>query len=169
MRILLFPATICLSCLLFQGLALSAEFKSLFGGKTLNGWTPVPNESASDWSVADGVIRGIGTQKKQVFLVYEDHHIKDFELKFNYRIHGEGNTGVELRSIPDATGNRPFEAYHADIGERILGAWDFHFATRKDCNPAIGQTGLLNSKSATFLPGQSRFDCHPEFRIIPSH
>ena len=49
----------------------------------------------------------------------------------------DGNTGVEVHARVDRTGKRPFESYHADlghvgIGDNILGAWDFHFATRRE-------------------------------------
>ena len=112
-------------------------FESIFNGKTLEGWEAVPKETAGDWSVENQTIKGIGTHKRQAFLVYKDHGIKDFELKFSYRLHGKGNTGVDLRTRPDKTGKRIFEAYHADIGhpgigDHILGVWDFHFATRKE-------------------------------------
>ncbi len=71
-------------------------------------------------------------------LVYSaDEDLSDFELRFSYRMLTDGNTGVELRARADPTGKRPFEGYHADlghvgIGPQILGAWDFHFATRTE-------------------------------------
>lgn len=112
-------------------------FESIFDGRTLSGWTAAPETSANDWSVEKGVILGNSTQKQQVFLVYDDHDLRDFELKFSYRLNGKGNTGVDIRIRQDHTGKRLFEAYHADIGHpgigsHILGAWDFHFATRKE-------------------------------------
>ena len=114
-----------------------ATFESIFDGQSLNGWSAVPVESASDWSVQNNTLLGIGTHKKQVFLVYDDRSIKDFELKFRYRLNGEGNTGVDIRLRDDKTGKRLLEAYHADIGHpgigpHILGAWDFHFGTRTE-------------------------------------
>lgn len=97
----------------------------------------MPKESASDWSVQDGVIVGRGSAHRQSFLVWKDAEIASFELELSYRLPGKGNTGVEIRSQPDHSGKRAFEAYHADIGHvgigaDIVGAWDFHFATRKE-------------------------------------
>ena len=116
-------------------------FVSLFDGKTLAGWGAVPKASASDWTVRDGVIVGRGSAKRLSYLVWKDKDLTDFELRLRYRLPGKGNTGVEIRSRPDLTGKRPFEGYHADlghvgIGPHILGAWDFHFAKRKEypCN-----------------------------------
>ena len=112
-------------------------FISLFDGKTLSGWNAVPKESASDWSVSNGAIVGFGSEDRLSYLVFQDKNLADFELKLSYRMATDGNTGVEIRSRVDLTGKRPFEGYHADlghvgIGAHILGAWDFHFAKRKE-------------------------------------
>ncbi len=114
---------------------------AIFDGKTLDGWHADPKECASDWTVRDGAIVGTGSADRLAYLVWKDEHLTDFELELQYRLPGKGNTGVEIRSQPDLTGKRPFEGYHADlghvgIGPHILGAWDFHFARRKEypCN-----------------------------------
>ncbi len=112
-------------------------FASIFDGKSLDGWRAVPAESAADWSVRDGVIVGAGSADRLSYLVWREEELADFELKLSYRLRTKGNTGIEIRSRVDATGKRPFEGYHADIGHvgigpHILGAWDFHFAKRKE-------------------------------------
>ncbi|MGF1582585.1 MAG: family 16 glycoside hydrolase [Gemmataceae bacterium] len=112
-------------------------FTSMFDGKTLNGWHSVPKKNAGDWSVRDGVIVGEGSANRLVYLVWKEQKLRDFELKLRYRLPGKGNTGIEIRSRPDKTGRRPFVGYHADlghvgIGDHILGAWDFHFAGRRE-------------------------------------
>jgi hypothetical protein len=112
-------------------------FVSLFDGKTLAGWHAVPKGSASDWAVRDGAIVGRGSADRLCYLVWKDRRLTDFELELRYRLPRKGNTGVEIRSQPDLSGKRPFEGYHADldhvgIGAHILGAWDFHFARRKE-------------------------------------
>ncbi len=115
----------------------SDGFVSIFDGTALDGWHAVPKESASDWTIRDGAIVGHGSADRLAYLVWKDEHLTDFELELRYRLPGKGNTGVEIRSQPDPTGKRPFEGYHADlghvgIGPQILGAWDFHFAKRKE-------------------------------------
>ena len=112
-------------------------FVRLFDGKTLAGWHAVPEACAGDWTVRDGAIVGHGSAKRLAYLVYKDADLTDFELHLRYRLPGKGNTGIEVRAQPDATGKRPFEGYHADlghvgIGPHILGAWDFHFARRRE-------------------------------------
>jgi hypothetical protein len=113
-------------------------FVPIFDGETLSNWRPDPVALAASWSVKDGVIRGEGVEDRLAYLVYSgDEKLTDFELNFRCRMLTDGNTGVEIRSRVDTTGKRPFEGYHADlghvgIGPQILGAWDFHFATRKE-------------------------------------
>ncbi len=113
------------------------DFENIFDGQSLAGWHALPKDSAGDWSVRDGVLVGMGSEDRLSYLVFDDNELTDFELTLSYRLPGEGNTGIEVRSRPDVTGKRPFEGYHADlghvgIGPHILGAWDFHFAKRKE-------------------------------------
>lgn len=115
-------------------------FINIFDGTTLNGWCAVPEDTAVDWEVLDGVIVGKGIADHMSYLVWEDGDLTDFELELSYRLLGEGNTGIEIRARPDATGKRPFEGYHADlghvgIGDIILGAWDFHFGKGRRKEP----------------------------------
>jgi len=115
----------------------SYGFVSIFDGKSLTGWRALPEDSASDWSVNDGVIVGQGSADRLSYLVFQEEALSDFELKLRYRMKTKGNTGVEVRARIDTTGKRPLEGYHADlghvgIGPQILGAWDFHFAKRKE-------------------------------------
>jgi hypothetical protein len=72
-------------------------FKSLFDGKSLDGWDGNPDL----WSVKDGAIVGQTTKEKptrgNTFLIWRGGDVSDFELRFSYRIKG-GNSGVQYRS-----------------------------------------------------------------------
>ena len=137
-------------------------FTSLFDGKSLEGWRVVPASSASDWSVDNGVMVGHASANRLSYLVWQEE-LADFELRFQYRMRTDGNTGVEVRAQKDVTGKRPFEGYHADlghvgIGPHILGAWDFHFAKRREppcprgTKLVINADGSLNSTSIAGAP-----------------
>ena len=154
-------------------------FVALFDGRTLDGWRAVPKGSESDWAVRDGVIVGHGSANRLCYLVWRDEHLTDFELRLSYRLPGEGNTGIEIRSQPDPTGKRPFEGYHADlghvgIGPHILGAWDFHFARRKEYPCRRGTRLIIDPDGkahASTIPGALTLaDIHPhqwnDVRII---
>jgi len=157
----------------------SRGFVTIFDGKTLDGWHAVPKDCESDWTVRDGTIVGHGSADRLAYLVWKDEHLTDFELELQYRLPGNGNTGVEIRSQPDLSGKRPFEGYHADlghvgIGPHILGAWDFHFATRKEYPCNRGTRLIINEDGKTHsspIPGAITVaDIHPhqwnDIRII---
>jgi hypothetical protein len=129
-------------------------FVSIFDGKTLSGWHTMPDDGSGDWSVSNGIILGEGSQDRLSYLAYEDQNLRDFELKLSYRLPGEGNSGVEIRSRVDTTGKRPFEGYHADlghvgIGPHILGAWDFHFVRRQEYPCNRGTRLLIDEQGMT--------------------
>ena len=133
------PSSIAAIVTLMMVQAASAKpdaFKTIFDGKTLNGWEVVPAKTASAWTASDGMIVGNG-DKGRGYLVYENKEIADLELKFTYRFPGKGNSGVSIRAIKDKTRRRSFQSYHADIGHlgigpQVLGAWDFHTPGRKE-------------------------------------
>lgn len=91
------------------------EFRSIFDGKTLNGWKAL---EMSYWSVRDGAITGESTPqnpcKSNQFMVWQGGDVDDFELKLKFRVSGNGgNSGVQFRSVlrPDGLA----VGYQADI------------------------------------------------------
>lgn len=114
----------------------SNEFERMVGETGLKGWHAVPANVLSDWSAQDGTILGIAQEDRLSYLVW-NQPVSNFVMRFQYRMLTLGNTGVEIRAKADTTGKRPFEGYHADlghvgIGPQVLGAWDFHFAVRRE-------------------------------------
>src|SRR3954467_3049854 len=83
--------------------------KSMFDGKTLDGWDGDPRL----WSVKDGVIRGETTPDTKfagnTFLLWKGGEPGDFDLRLSFRLDpaktGEGNSGVMYRSKHIAEGN----------------------------------------------------------------
>ncbi len=80
-----------------------AGFKAIFDGNTLDGWEGDPTY----WRVENGVLVGEITPatviKSNTFIIWRGGKPKDFELKLNYRITANGNSGINYRSvvIPD--------------------------------------------------------------------
>jgi hypothetical protein len=98
-------------------------FQSIFDGKTLTGWEGDPRY----WRVEAGSLVGEITPetviKSNTFIVWRGGRPKDFELKLDYRITPEGNSGINYRSaiVPDAV--RPdnkfaMRGYQCDVDGR---------------------------------------------------
>ena len=75
-------------------------FRSIFDGKTLDGWDGDPRL----WSVHDGCINGQTSKENpatyNTFLIWRGGKPGDFELKVEFRMPNEGftNSGVQIRS-----------------------------------------------------------------------
>lgn len=134
--------TFVTTLLLFLGLAsvqgaAKDGFVSMFDGKTLKGWEATPVKIAPAWTVQDGMIVGNGDKGRGYLTYTANKNVADLELKFSYRFPGKGNSGVNIRAIPDKTRRRDFQSYHADlghlgIGKNVMGAWDFHTPGRRE-------------------------------------
>lgn len=74
-------------------------FVDLFDGKTLNGW----EGDTAVWRMEKGVVTGEVTPsstplKSNTFLIWKGGSPSDFELKGQYKISSEGNSGIQYRS-----------------------------------------------------------------------
>ena len=72
-------------------------YVSLFDGKTLAGWDGNPKF----WRVEDGAIVGESTPTNpsgNSYIVYKGMKAKDFTLKFEIKVEGEGGSGIQYRS-----------------------------------------------------------------------
>lgn len=116
--------------LLLCALAVTASaqsWKSIFDGKTLNGWAA---PDMSYFSVEDGAITGTTTREHNPpynqFIVWQGGTVADFELKFKFRIFGaKANSGMQFRSQVREQGL--VHGYQADIalaGPYLGGIWD---------------------------------------------
>jgi hypothetical protein len=89
-------------------------FRSLFDGKTMNGWDGDPGF----WRVEKGVLVGETTTTKQpkqnTFLIWRGGKPADFELKCDYRLTGF-NSGIQYRSIELPDIKWAMKGYQADI------------------------------------------------------
>ncbi len=108
-----------LACaLIFLPTSQEAEWKPLFNGKDLEGWTPV---GSAAWKVEDGVISGgqDGDPKKSGILATKETY-QDFELELDFMIdeHGKYNSGVYLRNDPGKGGRT---GYQVNIGRGEAG------------------------------------------------
>ena len=83
-------------------LADDGQWHPLFNGHNLSGWHAVPASTAGDWSIKDGAILGSGSEDRLSYLVWKANDLADFELTLRYRLHGKGNSGIEIRRHEDS-------------------------------------------------------------------
>jgi hypothetical protein len=97
-----------------------AGFQPIFDGQTLKGWEGDPKY----WRVENGTLIGEITPatviKSNTFIIWRGGSPKDFELKTDYRITSDGNSGINYRSVvvPDKvtpTNQFAMRGYQADI------------------------------------------------------
>ncbi len=111
---------LCAALFVLLGLAIPVfaddGYESLFNGKDLTGWDGNPEL----WSVEDGVITGKTNGpdhlKYNQFLIWKGGKVGDFELKLDFRVEGDNNSGVQYRAkeMPDV-GKWSVGGYQADI------------------------------------------------------
>lgn len=98
-------------------------FRGIFDGKSLEGWDGDPKY----WSASDGIMTGQITPetviRSNTFIIWQGGELQDFELKVDYRITPEGNSGINYRSVvvPDKVtpSNRfAMRGYQCDIDGR---------------------------------------------------
>jgi hypothetical protein len=92
-----------------------AGFVSIFDGKSLHGWDGDPVY----WRVENGCIVGEITPatvvKRNTFLIWRGGAPKDFELRVEYRISEQGNSGINYRSWELTDAKWSLAGYQADI------------------------------------------------------
>src|SRR5262245_26500604 len=75
-----------------------AGFTLIFDGKTLRGWEGDPKY----WRVEQGCLVGEVTPetllKQNSFIIWRGGVTQDFELKVEYRVSAQGNSGINYRS-----------------------------------------------------------------------
>lgn len=150
-----FTFIFCLQLLLIFGSCKTGHLKnsdeegfvSIFDGKTLEGWDGDPVY----WKVKDGIMVGEITPstllKRNSFIIWRGGQVSDFELKVDYRVSKDGNSGINYRSeevkgIPYA-----LRGYQADLdgAQRYTG---MNYEERRRTTIASrGEKVILNSPS----------------------
>jgi hypothetical protein len=79
-------------------LAAQTEWRSLFDGRTLDGWmwSTAANPPAPSWAAIDGTLQTTPGRGEQVYLLTKDS-FRDFELSFEWKTEEGGNSGIKYR------------------------------------------------------------------------
>jgi hypothetical protein len=134
-------------------------FKSLFDGRTLNGWQGNP----AIWSVQEDAITGQTRPDTRLehntFLVWQGGTVEDFELRLSYRI-VNGNSGIQYRSRVQQEGPQG----------PIVGGYQADFEAGKTYSGILYEErgrGILAERGqmTRVLPGENR---RPRIEVIGS-
>mgnify|MGYP001175917494 FL=1 len=82
-------------CLAQIGFAADKEFEPLFNGRDLTGWKGMGGPT-TNWEVKDGVLSCTGRRGSHWIATIEE--VADFELRLEYNIPPNGNSGVFIRA-----------------------------------------------------------------------
>jgi len=113
-RRMLFRALLALA---FTTGALAGDgFVPIFDG-TLKDWEGDPTYWRAENGVLIGEVRPDTLLKKNSFIIWRGGEVGDFELKLEYRVSKDGNSGINYRSIQvaDPETNWAMQGYQADI------------------------------------------------------
>lgn len=104
-----------LSNTVFCQLHKQAQFKSIFNGYNLDGW----DGDSTYWRVEDSALTGEvkpnNLLQHNSFIIWRDAMPADFELKGQFRISAEGNSGINYRSEEVKGIPYVLRGYQADI------------------------------------------------------
>ncbi len=128
-------------------------FVEIFDGKSLDGW----KGNTTYWSVKDGKLVGEVTPttllKKNTFIIWEGGELENFELKAEFKITKNGNSGINYRSELLDSVPYALRGYQADIDgqNRYTGQ---NYEERKRTTLAYrGEKAIITSQENPQLKG----------------
>jgi hypothetical protein len=87
------PLAAAVAALALAGAAQASDWKPLFDGKSLKGWTMADGRPATGWRVEQGALTVEG-RPGDLFTVQT---YRDFELEFEWKVDDKTNSGVKYR------------------------------------------------------------------------
>lgn len=119
-------------------------FISIFDGKSLNGW----KGDSLYWRVENGILTGEITPEtilsRNSFLVWQNGAPENFELKLEYRISQDGNSGINYRSEEIPGLPYALRGYQFDIDGKNNYTGQNYEERRRTTLAYQGQTVVLN-------------------------
>lgn len=98
-------------------------FTLIFDGHTFDNWVG----DSVYWSIQDGVLKGTVTfetlLKENSFIIWQGGQPENFELKMEYRVSAEGNSGISYRSIPYTETNNKYALKGCQLDIDGEGRW----------------------------------------------
>ncbi len=90
-------------------------FESIFDGESLTDWDGDPKYWRVDNGVMIGEVTAATILQRNSFLIWRGGRPRDFELKVEYRVSAEGNSGISYRNLQLTDAPWSLAGYQADI------------------------------------------------------
>ena len=90
-------------------------FVTIFDGESLTGWEGDPRYWRVEKGCLVGEVKPENLLERNTFIIWQGGRPGDFELKLEYQITAEGNSGINYRSEPVANFPHALQGYQADI------------------------------------------------------
>ena len=118
-------------------------FVPIFDGRTLNQWTGDPTY----WKVEDSCLVGIVTPetllKRNTFIIWQGKMPENFEIRVEYKISNQGNSGINYRSEPVKGLDYALEGYQADLNGQNTYTGSNYEERRRTTLASQGQKTIL--------------------------
>lgn len=140
----------------FQNQTDEEGFVAIFDGKTLDGW----EGDTAYWRVANGSLVGAITPDKLLktnsFIVWQGGQPADFELKTEFRITENGNSGINYRSERIDTIPYALRGYQADIDGKNTYTGQNYEERKRTTLAYRGEQTTISSQPNPDQPGSLR-------------
>ena len=134
----------------------AAGFVAIFDGETLDGW----DGDTAYWRVANGSLLGEITPDKLLktnsFLIWQGGQPGDFELKTEFRITENGNSGINYRSERLDTIPYALRGYQADIDGKNTYTGQNYEERKRTTLAYRGEQATIESQPNPAAPGSLR-------------
>lgn len=133
-----------------------ADFVSLFDGKTLKGWEGDTTLWRADNGSMIGEILPGKTLSANSFLIWQGGQPADFELKTEFRITENGNSGINYRSERLDTIPYALRGYQADIDGKNTYTGQNYEERKRTTLAYRGEQATIESQPNPAAPGSLR-------------
>jgi hypothetical protein len=127
----------------------AAGFVQIFDGKTLNNWVG----DSTYWRVEDSCLVGVVTPatllKRNTFIIWQGNMPRDFEIRVQYKVSAEGNSGINYRSEKIEGFPYALRGYQADLNGANTYTGSNYEERRRATLASIGEKTVLPAISVS--------------------
>jgi len=133
-----------------------SDFVQIFDGKTLEGWYGDKTYWRADNGNLVGEVTPTTLLKSNTFIVWEGGEPSDFELKLEFRIAEDGNSGINYRSETIDSIPYALRGYQADIDGKIRYTGQNYEERKRTTLAYRGEKVIISSQANPKKPGSLR-------------